>query len=590
MHISKLLLIFPAFLASVSDAHPLAPYTTFETLPSAPRGWKEVSNRAVDLSTPIKLRIHLTQQNVHQFEKALIDMSTPGHSSYGNHMNQAQIDDILRPHEDTTTAVKSWLESKGFGNELSFRNDWIVVSTTIGKAESLLQAKYKVFRNSETGKDVVRTLSYSIPRNLHSSVALIQPTTLFGSTSAMKSTILRVEDPSVLKSAFLSKAKLNTTGIDAACQSSITPDCLADLYKYKDYKPVKLANNILGVNGFLEQYAQNDDLSKFLKKYHPNAKNATFNCNPINGGKCTQHPSEDFTEANLDIQYTVGASNPIPNIYYSTAGRPPAVDLDPNTNEPYLEWLEYMLDLKDEDMPKTITTSYGDDEHTVPLSYALKVCNMIGQLGARGVSVLFSSGDSGPGDDCTTKNGEKRFVPTFPATCPFSTSVGGTFGVQPEKAVSFSSGGFSNYFARPDYQDSAVGSYISTQADAAAYRNYYNASGRAFPDISAQGSRFHVFVGGYDQLVSGTSASSPAFAAVISLVNNDRIHRGEKPLGFLNPWLYTVATEKKGIVDITSGTSKGCSRSIPGAGWKATTGWDPVTGLGTPDFSILKDL
>ncbi|KAK6333659.1 vesicle formation at the endoplasmic reticulum [Orbilia blumenaviensis] len=587
MHISKLLLIFPAFLIGLSDAHPLTPYRTFEALPSAPRGWEEVSDKTVDLATPIKLRIHLVQQNVPQFEKALLDMSTPGHSSYGNHMSQDQIDDILRPHESTTAAVKSWLESQGFSDSLSFKNDWIVVSTTIGKAESLLQTKYKVFRNSETGKNVVRTLSYSVPQGLHSSVDLIQPTTLFGSTSAMKSTILKVEDPSVLKSSFASKVKLG--GVDAACQSSITPECLANLYKYKDYKPV-LSKNKLGVNGFLEQYAQNDDLSKFLKKYIPNAKNVTFACTPINGGKCTQHPSEDFTEANLDIQYTVSASNPIPNIYYSTAGRPPVIDLDPNTNEPYLEWLEYMLNLSDEEMPQTITTSYGDNEHTVPQSYAIKVCNMIGQLGARGVSVLFSSGDSGPGDDCTSKDGKKRFVPTFPATCPFVTSVGGTVGVEPEKAVSFSSGGFSNYFARPDYQSSAVDSYLSSQADATTYKNYYNASGRAFPDISAQGSRFHVFVGGYDQLVSGTSASSPAFAAVISLVNNDRICKGKKPLGFLNPWLYTTAIQSKGIVDITSGTSRGCSGSIPGAGWKATTGWDPVTGLGTPDFSVLKDL
>ncbi|KAF3102496.1 hypothetical protein TWF569_009736 [Orbilia oligospora] len=587
MHISKLLLLFPAFLASISDAHPLAPYKTFEVLPSAPKGWEEVSEKAVNLSTPIKLRIHLAQQNVPQFEKALIDMSTPGHPSYGNHMSQAQIDDILRPHEDTAAAVRSWLESKGFEKDLSFKNDWIVVSTTIGKAESLLDAKYKVFQNSETGKNVVRTLSYSVPHNLHSSVTLIQPTTLFGSTSAMKSTILKVEDPSVLKTTFLSKPKLE--GIDAACQSSITPDCLASLYKYKDYKPT-LTNNKLGVNGFLEQYAQNDDLAKFLAKYFPSSKNVTFTCTPINDGKCTQHPSEDFTEANLDIQYTVGASNPIPNVYYSTAGRPPVVDLDPNTNEPYLEWLEYMLNLSDEQLPQTITTSYGDNEHTVPQSYAIKVCNMIGQLGARGVSVLFSSGDSGPGDDCTGKDGKKRFVPTFPATCPFVTSVGGTVGVQPEKAVSFSSGGFSNYFSRPDYQESAVSNYLSSQADATTFKNYYNASGRAFPDISAQGSRFHVFVRGYDQLVSGTSASSPAFAAVISLVNNDRISGGKKPLGFLNPWLYTIATEKKGIVDITSGASRGCSGSISGAGWKATTGWDPVTGLGTPDFSILKDL
>ncbi|EPS35537.1 hypothetical protein H072_11076 [Dactylellina haptotyla CBS 200.50] len=588
MHISKLAVIVPAFLLSIVNAHPLAPYRTFESLNAVPQGWEEISNKNVDPSTPIKLRIHLAQQNVPEFERTLIDVSTPGHVSYGNHLNQDQIDAILRPHQDTTTIVKSWLESQGFSNDLTFKNDWIVVSTTIGKAESLLQAKYKAFQNKQTGDKVVRTLSYSIPRDLHSSVALIQPTTLFGAVSAMKNTISRVEDPSILKPSGL---RLKG-GIDAACQSSITPDCLSDVYKYKGFKPASLgaSSNKLGVNGFLEQYAQNDDLSKFLKKYIPDAKNATFTCQPVNNGLCTQHPSEDFTEANLDIQYTVSATIPHPNIYFSTAGRPPVQDLDPNTNEPYLEWLEHVLALSDAELPQTITTSYGDNEHTVPQSYAVKVCNMLAQLGLRGVSVLFSSGDSGPGDNCVNKAGKKAFVPTFPATCPFVTSVGGTVGVEPEKAVSFSSGGFSNYFARPDYQNAAVSNYLSTASDAKTFKDYFNATGRAFPDISAQGSRFHVYVGGFDQLVSGTSASSPAFAAVISLLNGDRIAKGKKPLGFLNPWLYGVATEKKGLMDITQGTSRGCSGTITGAGWKATTGWDPVTGLGTPDFSVLQNL
>ncbi|KAF3931078.1 Aorsin [Dactylellina cionopaga] len=586
MHFSSLLFVFPALLGSISNAHPLSPYRAFESLSTVPQGWEE-TNKAVDPSTPIKLRIHLTQENVPEFERAVIDMSTPGHASYGNHMNQDQIDAMLRPRAETTDSVKSWLESQGLGNALTFKNDWIVVSTTVGQAESLLKAKYKVFSNTETGNKVVRTLSYSIPRDLHSSVALIQPTTFFGTSSAMRNPIFSVEDASVLNN--LKTTTSRKGGVNAACSSSITPDCLADLYRYKGYKAT-LGTNKIGINGFLEQYAQNDDLAKFMKKYIPTAQNATFACNPINGGLCTQHPSEDFTEANLDIQYTVSATYPTPNIYFSTAGRPPVVDLDPNTNEPYLEWLEYVLALPKESLPQTITTSYGDNEHTVPLEYARKVCNMLAQLGAKGVSVLFSSGDSGPGDNCVNKAGKKAFVPTFPATCPFVTSVGGTVGVQPERAVSFSSGGFSNYFAPHDYQKAAVGNYLSTQADASSYKAYYNATGRGFPDISAQGQSFHVFVGGYDQLVSGTSASSPALAAIISLINDYRIKNGKGPLGFLNPWLYGVATEKKGLVDITSGTSRGCSGTISGAGWKATTGWDPVTGLGTPDFSVLKDL
>jgi tripeptidyl-peptidase I len=37
-----------------------------------------------------------------------------------------------------------------------------------------------------------------------------------------------------------------------------------------------------------------------------------------------------------------------------------------------------------------------------------------------------------------------RFLPTFPSTCPYVTSVGGTTDI-PETSIYFSGGGFSDY-------------------------------------------------------------------------------------------------------------------------------------------------
>ena len=83
-----------------------------------------------------------------------------------------------------------------------------------------------------------------------------------------------------------------------------------------------------------------------------------------------------------------------------------------------------MLALPASDLPQTITTSYGDDEQTVPPDYANTVCGMLAQLGARGVSLLFASGDGGVGGgqggyECLTNDGTNRtqFIPTFPASC-----------------------------------------------------------------------------------------------------------------------------------------------------------------------------
>lgn len=64
-----------------------------------------------------------------------------------------------------------------------------------------------------------------------------------------------------------------------------------------------------------------------------------------------------------------------------------------SSNEPYLELLTYLLRQPNSKLPHTITTSYGEDEQSVPKEYVKKVCTLFGQLGARGVSVLFSSGE-----------------------------------------------------------------------------------------------------------------------------------------------------------------------------------------------------
>jgi tripeptidyl-peptidase I len=265
-----------------------------------------------------------------------------------------------------------------------------------------------------------------------------------------------------------------------------------------------------------------------------------------------------------------------------------------------LEYVTYLLSLPDDQLPTTLTTSYGDNEREIPQDYAQNVCNMFGQLGARGVTVLFSSGDSGPGSACQTNDGTNttRFTPTFPGACPYITSVGGTTSISPEKAVSFSSGGFSDYFPRPSYQDTAVPAYLATIGDT--FSGLYNAAGRGFPDVAAQGSGFQVVSQGQIISVGGTSASAPTFAALVSLVNNKLVAQGRSPLGFMNPWLYAAASPGGGLTDITEGGSRGCTAAsqysglptpaVPGAGWNATAGWDPVTGLGTPLFDQLLTL
>jgi tripeptidyl-peptidase I len=271
---------------------------------------------------------------------------------------------------------------------------------------------------------------------------------------------------------------------------------------------------------------------------------------------------------------------------------------DPNDgqNEPYLEFFTWLL--KQNDIPHTLTFSYGENEQSVPASYANQICDMIGQLGTRGVSIIFSSGDTGVGSACQTNDGKNttRFLPTFPAACPYATAIGGTVGVNPEKAVSFSSGGFSDLWKRAWYQEPQITSYL--QKLGTKWQGLYNANGRAFPDISAQGVNFLVVDKGSVKKISGTSASAPAIAGMIGLLNAKRLQDGQPALGFLNPWLYQYGTQM--ATDITRGGSNGCTGRdqysglktplVQGATWAAIPGWDPVTGIGTPLFDQMLKL
>ena len=71
---------------------------------------------------------------------------------------------------------------------------------------------------------------------------------------------------------------------------------------------------------------------------------------------------------------------------------------------------------------------------------------------------------------------------------------------------------------------------------------------------------------------------------MVSLLNDARIAAGLPSLGFLNPWLYGEGS--KDLNDIVGRNNPGCGMD----GFKAIKGWDPVTGFGTPNFGLLKDL
>lgn len=126
--------------------------------------------------------------------------------------------------------------------------------------------------------------------------------------------------------------------------------------------------------------------------------------------------------------------------------------------------------------------------------YAQQVCDLLGQISARGVTILVASGDSGPGSSCQSNDGSERkcFLPIFPASCPYVTTVGATSGVATEETVAeFSGGGFSEYFPRPWYQELAVGGYVKKHGKE--WKGYFNEKGRGVPDVAALGVNYQIY-------------------------------------------------------------------------------------------------
>merc|ERR1711972_1270027 len=183
------------------------------------------------------------------------------------------------------------------------------------------------------------------------------------------------------------------------------------------------------------------------------------------------------------------------------------------------------------------------------------------KVGARGITLLYASGDSG----ANCKSG--KVTPNMPASSPYVTAVGGT---QPssgfpepdsESAIGLSSGGFSNYWSTPEWQKSAVASYLKQSGVPSSSSRGYNVSGRGFPDIAAQATNFCVTPFGCG--VAGTSCASPTAAGLIALLNDLRLQSGKAPLGFLNPLLYQNSAA---FFDVPEGSSSGCQFS---KGWPA---------------------
>jgi len=279
----------------------------------------------------------------------------------------------------------------------------------------------------------------------------------------------------------------------------------------------------------------------------------------------TGNPNGADGEVMLDIE-VVGSVAPAANI---------AVYFAPNTDAGFIDAVTSAIhDVTNK--PAVISISWGSAEPTWTAQAMTAMDDAFQAAASMGISICVASGDNGSSDGV----GDGKDHVDFPASSPFALACGGTSLKSTGGAISSevawndgagggaSGGGTSAFFPAPAWQ--AGLSATKSGGKSAALAN------RGVPDVAADAdpeTGYQVRIDGSDEVIGGTSAVAPLWAALIARINQ----AAAAPIGYLNPALYRNPQALRDIVQGNNGD------------FTATKGWDACTGLGSPDGkAVLK--
>jgi len=482
-------------------------------------------------------------------------------TKYGQYLSLEQANNMFRSYENLN-AAQTWLEKQGF--ETVTRGYWIEVTAPVSLLNEVFNAKFHHFASYKGNKYITRTQTYTIPLEVEDHIDFISNTVIF---------------PHV---------KSHVITPDFTASGTITPAVLNKVYNVKSNKGSAKSTQAL-FEALGQQYSPSD-LTQFQQAYNLPQQAIAKVIGSNDPTQCSADPN-NCVEANLDVEYMMAMSQNSPTWYWS---------IDAGSQDPFYTWVQALGNLQNPPLVHSI--SYGSIATEDPVNDMKAFNTELCILGTRGVTVAVASGDDGVANfEARNDASQCGFNPSFPATSPYVVAVGATQGPevnQKEVACSSSTGGlittgggFSVTFARPSYQETVVSNYLKNGPNVPPTSNF-NSKGRGYPDVALAGYNYEMILAGQVEGVSGTSASSPVWAGMVSLINAKRIAAGKPAVGFITPNLYKLAANVKGIFnDITSGENNCCAApSDPVCcqyGFTAATGWDPLTGLGSVNFENL---
>eukprot|EP01006_Ploeotia_vitrea_P017803 TRINITY_DN49037_c0_g1_i1.p1 TRINITY_DN49037_c0_g1~~TRINITY_DN49037_c0_g1_i1.p1 ORF type:complete len:727 (-),score=127.09 TRINITY_DN49037_c0_g1_i1:93-2099(-) len=398
-----------------------------------------------------------------------------------------------------------------------------------------------------------------------------------------------------------------------------TPDVIRSRYNVAKESPIGVSGNSQSVGEFEKEYINMTDLRTYFRLF-----GLSQNVSPKIVG--VNDPSHPGGESTLDTQLMMGVAHYVPTVYWSVSG--------PTNKGGYI--LTWATQVNNATHPPLVSSlSYSDNEYRFyevfgSWKYIHRMEAELTKMTMRGLTVVISAGDAGStnvgfldGDLHSINPNCSRFRPQYPASSVWVTTVSSTF-LTPnylpfcekpttvcekigEAPVSIgqgrfwtTGGGFSHMFPQPEWQRSAVSgweSWAKMSGDGGLPpAKMWNASLRAYPDISTIGWNYPIIIDGKTVYAGGTSSSAPIFGALCSLLNEERLRQKKPPLGNINKLLYTMAMEAPDAFnDVVVGNNNDGQVQHRGSkyastcphGFQCGPGWDPATGLGTPNWGKM---
>uniref|UniRef100_A0A7S0L261 Peptidase S53 domain-containing protein n=1 Tax=Coccolithus braarudii TaxID=221442 RepID=A0A7S0L261_9EUKA len=516
-------------------------------------------SEAQNISLIVGLKVE--QENLAALEKFFWEVSNPKHEKYGQYKNNAELAEMLAVPAVRVNLVKEYFEKAGAIAEVNVHYDAIKVNMRASLAEKALNTEIYWFSHMNAKDTMIMRASsaYHLPRDIEEHVTIVGELLQFP----------RIAAPKVAEAVSTGNVSSGwSTGCGTSCGTTfVTPKILSERYGFPyTVSNQKAANgNTMAVAEFQTQYYKQTDIDSFNS-----ACGTTVSVDTLIG----KNFNTAGVEAELDIEYMAAVAPSVPltvinNVQYSL-----------------LDWVNQIsaLDIL------VHSVSYGNDEAQQTSTSYMTQCNTaFMKAGAKGISILFASGDQGVcGREGCGLFGTGAFHPDFPAGSPYITAVGGTDFVTKsvvgaEQAWSSGGGGFSDTFDIPSYQASAVAGYLANPSADLPPSNLWTSTGRAYPDVAALGGTVNYYcvaTGGRFGGVAGTSASSPVVAGIFALLNGLRLNANAPAMGFLNPFIYENCGS---FQDVTVGSNPDSGRY----GFTAVSGWDPATGCGTPSYGAL---